>query len=269
MKATQARVLLTGASGGIGQAMAKQLHAAGAMVLGVGRNAALPNMPWVRADLTTNAGIEAVVSAASQRDINVVVHAAGTPAFGAFSATPLAQMDAVLRTNLLAPLQLTQALLPGLLRQPRAQVVFVGSALGRIGLPGFSVYGASKAGLHGFAEALRRELGDTSVRVQILGPRSTRTGFNSAAVEHYNQATATAMDTPEVVAAALLRLIESEAAEKFIGFPERFAVRLNGLLGALLDGSFTRHRRSVVSSDLPANASSSSSTSSTSQGPHS
>jgi short-subunit dehydrogenase len=152
-------------------------------------------------------------------------------------------MQDVLQANLLAPMRLTQALLPQLLKQPRAQVVFVGSALGRIGLPGFSVYGASKAGLHGFAEALRRELGDTPVRVQILGPRSTRTGFNDAAVEAYNRATSTSMDSPEAVAGALLALIENESAETFLGFPERFAVRLNGLLGALLDSSFSKHRR--------------------------
>jgi short-subunit dehydrogenase len=152
-------------------------------------------------------------------------------------------VQAVLQANLLAPMLLTQALLPHLLRLPHAQLVFVGSALGRIGLPGFSVYGASKAGLHGFAEALRRELADTPVRVQILGPRSTRTGFNGASVEAYNRATGTAMDTPEAVADALLQLIESEAAERFIGFPERLAVRLNGAFGALLDGSFAKHRR--------------------------
>ena len=88
------------------------------------------------------------------------------------------------------------------------------------------------------------------MRVQILGPRSTRTGFNGAAVEAYNRATGTAMDTPEAVAAALLQLIESEAAERFLGFPERLAVRLNGVLGALLDGSFARHRRSVPAASL-------------------
>ncbi len=56
------------------------------------------------------------------------------------------------------------------------------------------------------------------------------------------------------MAAALLRLIESEAAERFLGFPERLAVRLNGLLGALLDGSFAKHRRSLAAAPLPPSA---------------
>ncbi|MDZ7591779.1 MAG: SDR family oxidoreductase [Rubrivivax sp.] len=247
MRAVEARVLLTGASGGIGQAMGQTLRQAGAQVMGVGRAAAPTpaGTDWVQADLTTAAGQAAVGEAAAAWGANVLVHAAGLPCFGLLGAVPPAQVQAVLQANLLAPMLLTQQLLPQLLRQRRAQIVFVGSALGRIGLPGFSVYGASKAGLHGFAEALRRELNGTPVRVQILGPRSTRTGFNDATVEAYNRATGTAMDQPEAVAAALLQLIESEAAERFLGFPERLAVRLNGVLGALLDGSFVKHRRSL------------------------
>jgi short-subunit dehydrogenase len=202
-------------------------------------------MTWHRADLNEAADLAGVAQAAADWRANVVVHAAGVPGFGALATVSPQQMEQALQANLLAPMRLTQALLPQLLRQPRAQMVFVGSALGRIGLPGFSVYGASKAGLHGFAEALRRELNDTAVRVQILGPRSTRTAFNDPAVEAYNRATGTAMDAPEVVAGALLALIESEAAESFVGFPERLAVRLNAVLGARLDGSFAKHRRGL------------------------
>lgn len=245
MKAVAARVLLTGASGGIGRAMVKELTLAGAAVMGVGRGEGPPGAAWTRADLNTPEGIGAVQRAAAEWQPNVLVHAAGLPGFGRLGALAPEQIAAVLQTNLLAPMLLTQALLPQLRGLAQAQIVFVGSALGRIGLPGFSVYGASKAGLHGFAEALRRELSGGPVKVQILGPRSTRTGFNGDAVEAYNRATGTAMDAPETVAAALVRLIESEAAERFVGFPERLAVRLNGVLGAGLDGSFVRHRHQL------------------------
>ncbi len=248
MKLAQARVLLTGASGGIGQAMRAALQQAGAAVCGVARSAAPAGhdpADWVRADLTSAEGVAAVVQTAAAWRANVVVHAAGVAGFGAIDQLPPERMAAVLQTNLLAPMVLAQALLPHLLAQPQAQMVFVGSALGRIGLPGFSVYGASKAGLHGFAEALRRELAGGPVRVQTLGPRSTRTGFNDAAVQAYNRATGTAMDSPQTVADALCRLIESEAAEQYIGLPESLAVRINGVLGAALDGSFSRHRNSL------------------------
>lgn len=250
MKPAQARVLITGASGGIGQAMVSALRQAGAQLLGVSRSAQpdAPDLRWVQADLGTVEGMEHIARAASSWGSNVVVHAAGLPGFGALSQLTPDQMQRVLHTNLLAPMQLTQALLPQLLRQPKAQIVFVGSALGRIGLPGFSLYTASKAGLHGFAEALRRELADTSVQVQLLAPRSTRTAFNTTEAEAYNRATGTASDSAERVAQALLQLIDSEAAERYIGWPERLGVRLNGAFPPLLDGSFKKHRRQLAAS---------------------
>ena len=248
MKISNARVLLTGASGGIGRAMVTALLGAGAQVLGVSRSPQqnAPDLRWVQADLGSAEGIARIAQAASSWGANGVVHAAGLPGFGALQQLSPDQMQSVLQANLLAPMQLTQALLPQLLLQPKAQIIFVGSALGRIGLPGFSLYSASKAGLHGFAEALRRELADTAVRVQLLAPRSTRTAFNDATTQAYNEATGTASDSPQQVAQALLALIESEAAERYIGWPERLGVRLNGAFPALLDGSFKKHRRQLA-----------------------
>jgi short-subunit dehydrogenase len=255
MRARDARVLLTGASGGIGRAATAALQQAGAQVMGVGRHADGPDgpdgLPWVQADLATPAGVAAVAEAAARWQANVVVLGAGTPAFGALSEVAPQQLRASVEMNLVAPMLLAQALLPHLLGQHRAQLVFVGSAVGRIGLPGFSVYGAGKGGLHLFAEALRRELADTPVRVQTLGPRSTRTGFNGSAVARYNAATRTATDDPATVARALVDLIESSVAELFIGYPEKIAVRLNGAIGPLLDGSFDRHRRCLDTTALP------------------
>jgi short-subunit dehydrogenase len=247
MKLSDARVLLTGASGGIGQAATHALRSAGAQVMGVGRHApADAELPWLQADLSAPDGIAAVAEAARLWGANVVVLAAGVAAFGPLGGQSPASLRAVVETNLVAPMLLAQALVPHLMALPRSQLVFVGSAVGRIGLPGFSTYGASKAGLHLFAEALRRETADTPLRVQTLGPRSTRTPFNGSTVARYNQATGTAMDSPQVVAAALLKLIESEQAELFIGYPEKLAIRLNGALGAWMDRGFARHRRSLA-----------------------
>jgi short-subunit dehydrogenase len=261
MKASDARVLLTGASGGIGRAVADALSAAGANLLLVGRDGArlqqlfgtlaerhpgaAERLIWQRADLGHDGDLRRLADAAAAWNCNVLVHGAGVPAFGRLQTLAPDQLRAALDTNLLAPMLLTHALLPHLQALPRAQVICIGSALGRIGLPGFSVYSATKFGLRGFAEALRRELADSGVAVQYLGPRSTRTEFNSPGVEEYNRATGTAMDRPERVAQALLRQLEDEQPERFIGFPETLAVRLNGLAAPWLDGAFAKHRRSL------------------------
>jgi hypothetical protein len=65
-------------------------------------------------------------------------------------------------------------------------------------------------------------------------------------VNAYNQATGTAMDTPQLVATHLMALLASGAAERFIGFPESLAVRINGAVPAWLDGSFKTHRRNLT-----------------------
>jgi short-subunit dehydrogenase len=262
MKAAQARVLLTGATGGIGQATARALAQAGAAVLLVGRSAerleqqahqlvqagAQANLVrWVRADLNRPEDLAELAQEAQRLSCNVVIHNAGLPAFGRLGALEPDAIHQVLQTNLLAPMLLTQALLPRLQSLPAAKLIFVGSVLGSIGLPGFSVYSASKFGLHGFAQSMRREVLGSSVQVQYIGPRSTDTGFNDPAVRHYNQATGTAQDKPDVVATEILRLLQGHTAERFLGFPEKLAVRLNGLVPQWLDGSFRRHRESLPS----------------------
>lgn len=262
MKLSEARILLTGASGGIGQEAARACLAAGASLMLAGRSqsrlaqqAAMlaagqgvthSRVAYCVADLDELQAVDGLARHAGGWGCNVVVHAAGAPSFGPLEAHGPESMLRVLRTNLLAPMALTRALLPHLRRQARAQVLFVGSVLGRIGLPGYSVYSASKFGLRGFAEALRRELASTGVGIQYLGPRSTRTGFNNADVEAYNRDTGTATDSAERVAAAMLEMIEDGSAERFLGFPETLGVRINGLAPTLLDASFRRHSRSVA-----------------------
>jgi short-subunit dehydrogenase len=259
MKPTDARVLLTGASGGIGCACALALARAGAALLLSSRSPArlaaqqrelralvpAAQVDWHVCDLEDPRALDALAPAAGAWRANTLVHAAGVPSFGRFEALPAEHLQRVLHVDLLVPMLLTRALLPHLQRQPQAAIVHIGSALGRIGLPGFTAYCAAKFGLRGFAEALRRELAASGIAVQYLGPRSTRTAFNDARVESYNRATHTAMDAPERVAAALVRLLQSGSAERFIGVTETLAARLNALAPSLLDRGFARHRDSL------------------------
>lgn len=260
MKLAGARVVLTGAAGGIGTPLAHALHSAGAGLLLVGRDAgkleALRRalaaarasgapLAVVAADLTTTHGIDAVSVAAARLDADVLINNAGQPSFGRYVDLGVAHIAQALAVNLVAPMQLTHALLPALMQREQAAVLNIGSALGRLALPGFAVYAAGKFGLRGFSEALRRELAGSAVRVQYLGPRVTATAFNSPAAERYNRATGAGSDAPELVARAAVALLRSGRAERFIGFPEAFAVRLNGAAPAALDAAFSRHRRAL------------------------
>ena len=88
-------------------------------------------------------------------------------------------------------------------------------------------------------------LSDTGVRVQYLGPRSTLTPFNDARVKAYLGATGAALDPPERVADALLKLLESERSERYVGYPECLAVLVYGLACSWLEGAFLKHRRNL------------------------
>ena len=120
-------------------------------------------------------------------------------------------------------------------QQPEAVIVNVGSAFGSIGYPGFSGYCASKFGLRGFTEALKRELAASQVRVLYFAPRATDTSINSAAVVEMNQQLGTRMDSPDFVAAQLLAQLKSSQSRRFLGWPEQLFVRLNALFPAIVD----------------------------------
>ncbi len=264
LKPADLSVVLTGASGGIGSALAGVLADAGARVLLVGRrgpplaalaeslgaNAHRTRVQALAADVNTEAGRAMIRDIAAVRGCNTLINNAALPCFGAFAAADPAQIDAVLQTNLIAPIQLTLALLPQLRAQPQARVLNIGSASGQLGMPGFAVYGAGKFGLRGFSEALRRELADTPVRVQYLGPRATHAARHDARIQAFNARTGTRVDAPEIAAHAALVLLLSGRAEKFLGIRETLVMRMNGLAPARLDPAFNPHRTALAAQEV-------------------
>jgi len=245
MQPTDCRALLTGASGGIGLALAHRLASEGAHLLLVGRRleplqALLKRYPQqiqlVQADIGTRAGRDALVAAAQNfGGLNCLINAAGVNRFGLLDQQDEQQIAELIGLNVTATLQLTQRLLPLLRAQRRALVINVGSTFGAIGYPGFAAYCASKFAVRGFSEALRRELADTHVRVLYFAPRATRTSMNAPSVVAMNDELGVAMDDPEKVAAELLQAIRHEQEERYLGWPERLFVRLNGLLPRVVD----------------------------------
>lgn len=250
MRLQASSVVLTGATGGMGQAIVDALCAAGARVLVVGRQLGMLDeiqqrhpgqVESLHADLRRAEDRAGIVAAARRlTGFNVLINAAGVNHFGLFESMDDAGIADLIDTNLTATLQLTRSLLPLLKAAPQGCVVNIGSTLGSIGYPGFSTYCASKFALRGFSEALRRELADTRVGVLYLAPRATRTEMNSARVEAMNRVLQVAMDSPELVAVELVRALDRDLREVHLGWPERLLVRLNGLLPRLLDGALRR-----------------------------
>ncbi|TWC63439.1 short-subunit dehydrogenase [Pseudomonas sp. SJZ103] len=245
MRLSETRVVLTGASGGIGLAIATALCASGAQVLAVARHRApleglLERYPeqlcWVGADLTFLADRRKVLAAAEAiGGINLLINAAGINHFAMLEQLEDSDINGMLALNITAPICLTKLLLPLLKQAPSAMVVNVGSTYGSIGYPGYATYCASKFALRGFSEALRRELADTRVGVLYVAPRATRTSMNSPAAQALNDALKSNVDDPHTVASAVIQAIANQRRDLYLGWPERFFVRLNSLLPNLVD----------------------------------
>lgn len=249
MQIEGAHVLLTGASGGIGAAVARAIARAGGRLTLVGRRQRpLEHLAEglegahevLAADIGQASERERIRSHCESQGLDVLVNAAGTMDFDLFERQAEDSIERMLNTNLLAPMLLCRAVLPVLERRETAAIVNVGSIFGSIGHPGFAAYSASKFGLRGFSEALQRELHDTGIRVSYLAPRATRTAMNTEPVVALNAELGNAMDDPEVVADEVIGVLRSHHRQRYMGRPERFFVRLNQLFPGIVHGALAR-----------------------------
>ena len=213
------RVLLTGASGGIGFAVARALHARGATVVatarrddvleqlcaGLGSRAeALP------ADLSDRNEVAALAERAGA--VDVLVANAAVPASGPLLEFTEDELDRALDVNLRAPIHLARALAPDMVKRGSGHLVFVSSLSGKAASPGSSLYSATKFGMRGMALGLREDLAGTGVGVTTIFP-----GFISdAGMFHQSGAklpSYVGTRTPEQVAEALVGGIEQGRLE--------------------------------------------------------
>lgn len=240
--------VLTGAAGGIGRELARELTGRGAKLVISGRRGnALSDLRTglpagsvaaaVAGDLRDEKVRAELAATASAAGATVLVNLSGANAFGMLERQTSDDIAELIETNLVAPMQLTRLLLPHLLAQQVASIVNVGSVLGEIGHPGYTAYCASKFGLRGFSEALRRELADTSVTVQYLGPRTTRTTMNDAAAVQMNEMLGNSVDEPAEVAKWIADAMAEGRLRGNFGWPEWFFCRINALLPGVVDGA--------------------------------
>ncbi|HEV8391487.1 MAG TPA: SDR family NAD(P)-dependent oxidoreductase [Dongiaceae bacterium] len=192
--------LITGASSGIGEAFARALPRTTSLLL-TGRDrtrlahlaAELANadrtVRSIAADLATAEGRQAVIGFAEGQPVDLLINNAGTACLGPVADNPPEREAEMAQLNMAAPVEITRALLPGMLKRTaidagidagggrRGGLVFVASAAAFMPVPLFATYAASKAFLLHYAEALAAELSDTPVDVLALCPGATRTRF--------------------------------------------------------------------------------------------
>ncbi len=250
-------VLITGATGGIGGAIACQLAARRATLVLTGRSHA--DLDALAYELRS-AGSAIRVHACdlgeedaprrlaedvltSTRQVDIVINCAGAQHFGLFADSPYGGIDRLFAVNVVAPMVLTRCLLPHMLARGRGQIVNVGSIFGSIGFPCFASYSATKFAIRGFSEALRRELAGTGVCVTYVAPRFTKTSMNGRAASRMADALRLNQDDPADVAACVIREIERRGKDRYLGWPEKFFVRLNSVFPRLVDGALIKQSR--------------------------
>jgi len=251
-------VLLTGASGGIGEAIARALAQRGARVLVSGRRAdrlealaaklgsgaaALP------ADLAERGAVAALAEAAERQaagGVDVLVANAALPASGPIDDFTPDQIDRALDVNLRAPIQLARALVPAMVERGRGHVLLVSSLSGKIASVGSSLYSATKFGLRGFAGGLREDLHGTGVGVTVVYPGFVAdAGMFADANVRLPRGVGTR--TPDQVAAAVVKGIEGGKGEIDVA---PLGLRAGALLGALAPVTAARVQRRLGSAQL-------------------
>ena len=172
MQISGSNVLVTGATGGLGQAIARALSERGAELILTGRRgdvleplAAELQARALTVDLSKASAISQLVG-----EVDILIANAGIPAAGRLESFTRKEVNRTLDVNLRSPVLLAHELLPGMLKRGRGHLLFMSSIAGKTTVPGAPLYHTTKYGLRGFAAALRMDLHDSSVGVSCIFP---------------------------------------------------------------------------------------------------
>lgn len=216
MQLSGARVLITGASSGIGRAAAVKFADAGCHLVLTGRDSArlgeiadvTGGGDIVTADLSDPADVSRLVQATTAAGTpDLVVQCAGIGHFARAMEQDSGDLERLFRINLLAPIELTKAFLPAMMRNGAGRLVFVTSIAGELGVAGESGYAASKAALGVFAASLGSELTGSGVGVTTVVPGAVDTDFFDHRGAGYQRRFPRPV-SPERVASALVHAVE-------------------------------------------------------------
>jgi short-subunit dehydrogenase len=258
------RVLITGASSGIGYSLAEQAGAAGARLALAARSAG--RLDELAAKLTAQ-GVDVLavptdVTAEEDRrrlldrvverfgGLDVLINNAGVASFAHFADSSEAILRQIMEVNFFAPVELIRLAIPVLARGRQPAVVNVASMCGRRGMPAWPEYSASKFALCGMSEALRGELVRFDIDVLVVLPGLTRTGMPAHLLKKQGRFK---IDfdggmPPEAVAAGILRAVEANRAETVLGREAKWMLRVNRFCPRLVDWLIARRIRKMYAS---------------------
>ena len=244
-------VLITGASRGIGEALALEFARRGAhLVLAARSESQLERVAStceiislgietlvVPTDVTDESQLENLVEAALRRfgRIDVLVNNAGIIQGQAFGDLSREALDTILDVNLLSPLRLTQLVLPGMLERGSGQIINVGSAAGSAPMPYFIPYDITKAGLRAFSEGLRHELRGTGVDVALIAPGYVETDVVGEMRDVYRQMGFLSLLSPHTVARRAVAGTAAGDPVVRVGWLETLGGYVNALCPRLID----------------------------------
>jgi short-subunit dehydrogenase len=218
--------IVTGASGGIGEATARALHTAGYRVFGTSRRPPAtrsPGIEYLASDVTSDESVQDAVAEVLSKAgrIDLLVNNAGVGLLGGAEESSLEQAKSLFEVNLFGLIRMTKAVLPTMRRQRAGRIVNISSVMGLIPAPFMALYSASKHAVEGYSESLDHEIRGSGVRVVLVEPAYTRTSFEGNVyqadqrLEVYQSARANAegvlregmktADTPELVASAVVK----------------------------------------------------------------
>lgn len=221
--------LVTGASGGIGSAIARALHGQGAeVVLSGTREAALQALAGelgerahvVTADLGDAESVAALAKTAEEiasGGIDILINNAGVTRDGLMLRMKDEDWESVLNVNLTSGFRLSRALLRGMMKRRWGRIVGISSIVGATGNPGQANYAASKAGMVGFTKSLAQEVANRGITANIVAPGFIKTAMTDALDEAQHEkllagVPAGRLGTPEDIAASVVYLASEEAA---------------------------------------------------------
>lgn len=218
--------IVTGASGGIGEASARALHAAGYRVFGTYRRPPATKssgLEYLACDVTSDESVTTAVGQVLEKAgrIDLLVNNAGVGLVAGAEESSLEQAKSLFEVNLFGVIRMTRAVLPTMRRQGAGRIVNLSSVMGLIPAPFMALYAASKHAVEGYSESLDHEIRGSGVRVVLVEPAYTRTSFEGNVyqadepLDVYQSARTNAegvmrdgmksADTPELVARAVVK----------------------------------------------------------------